>query len=149
MAHQEQEICYVCRQCANDENPFMDPNPCNCKGSIKLHQSCYKELENTTENCGICTKEWCKHGAYTLYHPNGKKWKEATYVNGLLHGLYHEWFINGQKSIEANYINGLLHGLYRKWTGSGKKSIEANYTNGLLDGLHTTFYSNNKYIKIN
>jgi E3 ubiquitin-protein ligase DOA10 len=46
--------CYLCHDEATDERQFIDPNPCACKGTLRLHKSCAKELMNNYKSCSIC-----------------------------------------------------------------------------------------------
>ena len=148
MAHQE--ACYVCLQEATEENPFMDPHPCYCRGSIKLHQTCYKELETATDNCGICKKQWNKNGTYTTYYSNANKKTEINYVDGKRHGLYQEWHENGQKAKEINYTDGLQHGLYQQWYNNGQKAVHVEYINGKEQELYQAWWgSGQRAVEIN
>ena len=36
------DYCLICFDEATEMCPFMDPNPCNCKGSMKIHLHCYE-----------------------------------------------------------------------------------------------------------
>jgi len=85
----EKDKCYLCYEEATEERQFVDPNPCDCKGTIKLHSSCAQELINNSESCGICKVPWRFTGI--------KRYVESTYIE------------------EYTYVDGIREGLYRKY----------------------------------
>ena len=106
---QAEEHCYVCLQGSTEETPFMDPNPCYCRGSTKLHQHCFNQMRETVYKCGMCNKDW-RDGKYTRiwdnqYCDNGNKWQETHYSDGKLHGTHTSWDFEGVKVLESNYDN--------------------------------------------
>lgn len=51
--------CYVCYEPASSSNPFLFSTPCQCKGSIKLHNSCLKKMiETCGDSCSICKSKY-------------------------------------------------------------------------------------------
>lgn len=51
--------CYVCYETATSSNPFFSTNPCQCKGTVRLHKSCFEKLRQTCgETCGICKSKY-------------------------------------------------------------------------------------------
>ena len=53
MQSEEANICYICYQEQSEENRFIDPNPCNCRGTIKVHNTCFDTLITSYDACGV------------------------------------------------------------------------------------------------
>ncbi len=104
------ELFYICFDKATEGDPFADPNPCICKGTIKLHTTCAKEIMNNTESCSICKAKWPEFigtGVKRTLWPDGKLKEEIQYVNGVRDGPYKKYDPDGELRIEVNYVNGL------------------------------------------
>ena len=85
-----------------------------------------------------------RQGHWELFHPNGQKHGEGSYVDGnpagfvgrtgiLIDGREGAWVFwheNGQKSGEETYRDGELEGLFTTWHENGQKSRETTYLNG-------------------
>lgn len=56
-----QERCYICMTDEGEE-AFVDPKPCKCKGSIKIHSSCLEEVKRFSPFCSICKQMYCNPG---------------------------------------------------------------------------------------
>ncbi len=51
----EKPICYLCHDEETTDNKFIEPQPCPCKGQLKLHKTCYDEIRSHDINdCSIC-----------------------------------------------------------------------------------------------
>ncbi|MAJ91648.1 MAG: hypothetical protein CMF40_05610 [Legionellales bacterium] len=74
-------------------------------------------------------------GKYILYHENGNKRYEGTFLNGKMEGKQIKWHENGQVSYEANFKYGKQEGPYIFWYENGQKSYEANYKKGKENGI--------------
>ncbi len=158
--------CYLCFDDATEGNPFIDPNPCACKGSVKLHSSCAEELMNKTVSCGVCKNAWSFTGIKRTYVPilpegslalelpvaksdsaTGSLYEEIHYVNGIRHGLYKKYYqtsdVNAELmlEVEANYINGeCVYPAKIYYPCSGSLKAEVHYVNGELNGLCKYYY---------
>jgi antitoxin component YwqK of YwqJK toxin-antitoxin module len=138
----EKDKCYLCFEKETAKLQFIDPIPCNCKGSIKLHSSCAKELMNNSESCGICKAGWRFTGVKRILYPNGTINEEIHYVNGLKNGLHITYHTNGQVAIELNYINDVKEGPYKLYNKNGVLVHETNYINNKREGPYKTYYDN-------
>ncbi len=50
--------CYICYEKETSSNKFVS-NPCQCKGTNKIHLSCLKEvIRNNGSTCTICKSEF-------------------------------------------------------------------------------------------
>ena len=120
-------------------------DPCKCRGSIQIHQSCLKKLWNRYACCGICKTKWNKpkkynrkeKGIYQSWYENGQLYTQCNYKNGILEGLYQRWHEKGQLCEQGHYRNGQLEGLYQRWYENGQLQLETNYKNGKPDGLYS------------
>ncbi len=137
-----QDTCYICYDQQSDENLFVDPNPCDCKGTIKIHNSCLQELMNQTNSCGVCKKIWQINGTKQLFYPDGQLKEEKHYINGLMEGLYKEYHENGQLYIIMNYHNGKKEGLYNQYYDNGQLHAETYYENNMKNGYYKSYYGN-------
>lgn len=99
-----------------------------------------------------------RHGPYTEWYPNGKKFKEGRYEDGkkvgewvvysddgkraktgaykddVCEGVWTYWRSDGSKQRQESYLNGDRDGPWILWHENGQKASEANYVKGKLDG---------------
>ncbi len=101
-----EDICYICYETQSEENKFIDPNPCNCRGTIKIHNTCFDTLTTSYDRCGICRTQFLNNGYKKYYYPSGPLREEGLMVNGLKTGVWNDWHNNGQLWKEVNYIDG-------------------------------------------
>jgi len=73
-------------------------------------------------------------GMANLFHPNGQKAFEVSFVDGRKQGLETRWLDNGQKSSEINYVDGNKHGKQTVWHDNGRISYETNHVDGIKHG---------------
>lgn len=66
--------CYICYDKETSSNKFVS-NPCQCKGTNKIHQKCLNELiRNNGSTCTICKSEFKTTGI------SRKEEKKSQYV---------------------------------------------------------------------
>jgi hypothetical protein len=130
---EEQDTCYLCYEEQLEENKFLDPNPCNCRGTIKIHNTCFNTLTTIYDSCCICMTKFPQNGYKKYYYPSGTLEVEGLLVNGLKTGLWKIWYRNGQLMWEENYINGKMNGLYQSWHENGQLMVTVNYINGKMN----------------
>ena len=131
----EEETCYICHEEQLEGVPFKDPNPCDCKGTLRIHTTCFNELVTITDKCGICKKPWTRNGSIIMYWPNGQKKEERNYVNGKMEGLYQRWHSNGRKRGVFNMFNDKSHGPCQEWYSNGQIYRKISFINGNRHGL--------------
>ncbi len=115
----EEDKCYICYEEQSEENKFVDPNPCNCRGTIKIHNTCFDTLTKEYDTCGICKTKYIENGYKKYYYPDESLKEEGLMVNGLKTGVWKKWRATGQLQKEKNYINGKKNGLYQSWYEDG------------------------------
>lgn len=53
----DQEVigaCYICLDESQTDSPFVTPNPCKCRGTIRIHDTCLTQVMHYRRYCGIC-----------------------------------------------------------------------------------------------
>jgi antitoxin component YwqK of YwqJK toxin-antitoxin module len=125
-----QETCYICLGERIEEDPFMDPNPCACKGTIKLHKSCYSTLRGTSESCGICKTKYRTTFTGIKRSPLSKfVYNDGTVVDDGLFIMFNTILI-----LEASYVDGILEGPYKIFDYN-KLLEEGTYVANKKDGI--------------
>jgi hypothetical protein len=161
-------ICYICYESDTSVSPFIEPSPCACKGSNKIHNHCLYPLVISIEStCCICKQHYSfPDGPFTWYHPNGSVALECTFGNNLYQGtlkyyypdgtlsgleqrkdghfhghskFYHE---NGRLKSEQHHINGKRTGTWRFYYPNGNMHGKEHFKNGKLDGMHKYYHEN-------
>lgn len=83
-----------------------------------------------------------------IYHPNGKKYKEVTYIqdksgNEMIHGKETTWYENGNIRSEVIFKQGIPQGSAFTYYDDGAKESETPYnSNGQKHGNETLWYAN-------
>jgi antitoxin component YwqK of YwqJK toxin-antitoxin module len=120
-------LCYLCYDEESQTNPYLkEPPPCECKGSIVIHDNCLQEVIKSSRVCTICKTKYKLH-----YLPTR---------NGL--ELVSEVAINGDITEYTIDRSGDIQGEHTVKKQTGELISKCNYKDGLLDGEYTTWYSN-------
>lgn len=142
---EETDNCYICLAPGSEEDPFADPLPCACTGTIKLHNSCLEELIRNTTKCGICKQLWSSIGTVRrTYWPSGRLQSEGTYVNDKLNGTFKTYFNNGQLWKEYNCDNGILDGPMKEYFSNGQLMYEVRYIYGMKQGIERAYFEDGR-----
>ena len=105
-----QDTCYVCLGTENDRDEFVDS--CDCKGSIKLHESCFDEIRKSKSICDIC-KPTFKYTGFVVQYLDKGIIAIGFLIRGKKEGLWTYSYRIGQKYKEGSYVKGLMEG---HWT---------------------------------
>ncbi len=81
----------------------------------------------TTMTEGTRNEKGERHGTWTSYHNNGKKWLSEEYVNDVRDGKIVEWYLSGKKMYEGYYSEGLASGKWTTYDENGKKISSKEY----------------------
>ncbi len=164
-----QETCYICLGERIEEDPFMDPNPCACKGTIKLHKSCYNTLRGTSESCGICKKiyrttftgikrsplsKFVDNNGDLLVDDGGGLFAmiyttlivEASYVDGILEGPYKIFDYNKLLEEGTNAAN-MREGISKKYRRDGSLEEEITYHANKKHGPQVKYHSSGTQVE--
>jgi antitoxin component YwqK of YwqJK toxin-antitoxin module len=67
------------------------------------------ELQGVTDLRQICTfKEGRPEGTFRAFHPNGARWIEGLFAQGLRDGPWQQWDSGGRLVAEGTYRRGVL-----------------------------------------
>lgn len=142
---EEQDNCYICIGPGSEDEPFADPLPCACTGTIKLHNNCLEELIRNTTKCGICKQLWPLNGTVRrTYYPHGLLESEGIYVNDKLNGTYKKYYANGQLWQEYTCDNGILDGPKKEYYTNGQLMYECMYVFGVMEGVERAYYEDGR-----
>jgi antitoxin component YwqK of YwqJK toxin-antitoxin module len=159
-------VCCICYDEAGEQG-FMEPNPCKCTGTIKIHLACYEQVRDEFGKCGICKtlfpkeitilyqdgyimeKFWAvnnqgyryKHGEYKLFK-NGVLRTHTNYSMNRIHGqsiIYNE---SGYIHSITQYVNDSKHGLEQEFYPNGNIKLEVEYINDIQHGRYTKYFAN-------
>ncbi len=73
-------------------------------------------------------QEGIPSGNNILWHDNGQKMIECTFLNGKRDGVFQQWYPNGQIRSKCTYDNGILVGIFTIWYENGQKWAERFYS---------------------
>lgn len=78
---------------------------------------------------------------YTL-HPNGNRFVEKSFIDGLEHGQWTIWYSDGTKMKLGTIENGAKNGDVTEWWENGKIKYKQPYKNGKKNGKWQSWYTN-------
>lgn len=81
------------------------------------------------------------------FHPNGMKWKEGEWIDGIEEGAWKEYNQMGVLVRDETYVGGKLNGEQRYYYNTGEQKSVFNYVDGLRQGLAKEYYYNGKVSK--
>jgi antitoxin component YwqK of YwqJK toxin-antitoxin module len=130
----DEDNCYICLTDSSEES-FINPSPCKCKGSIKIHKSCLESVRKNSPRCGICKCEYNIENEFIEYHNNGSIKAIHNLQNGKVNGISIYYFLDGTVSFESTYVDGVLNGTvkgyyHRKNTTQKLLQCIINYIDG-------------------
>ncbi len=129
----EKPICYLCHDEETEENKFIDPQPCPCKGQLKLHKLCYEEIRSHNINdCSICKSPYA-HFVDGYANINTTLFMVINYEYKLLYKLDTNFKKQGEQKIveiETNLYNG---------ERTERLIQHITFTDGLMHGVEKTF----------
>ncbi len=139
---EHKERCYICYERDSALDKFVDPHPCYCKGSIKIHTSCLRIYRSTSDTCQACKKKFrdltyeiVEDDYMKIYWCNGKMKEEGPFIDGIKSGHWKFYDYNGKIYSEGPYPNGIRNGQWKHYyTISGYLKSEGNYINDLREG---------------
>jgi antitoxin component YwqK of YwqJK toxin-antitoxin module len=169
-----QDTCYVCSDQETKNNKFIDAKVCLCKGTIKMHWTCYYELLKQSAKCSICNITYLMNLG-TIDKLTGKDFKIYNFNNidndlfvsrrtlikylmdmnmfdkslYLIHTVSQRKFYSseGKLMIEAEFINDIPNGKWKSFYDSGILKEKGTFDNGLKHGYWKTYYDRSGYIK--
>jgi len=135
------DTCYVCYEEESEKNPFCDMSICNCKGSNRIHKSCFPELFNQY----VCTV--CKTQFNNVEELRSKEqlilkdvveldkfgWKHEYKVDqkGRKQGVHRIYYMNGNLWEEREYKDNQKNGYQKVWDYYGNIFVDARFQHGI------------------
>ena len=129
----DSQVCYMCYDCESATNPYAsNPLPCDCKGSLLIHESCLKDIiSKNIHDCTICK---AKYNKKYLPKRNGLD----VIIQKLKSGGTIEYTVNS---------SGKRHGLYIMRDEDNKTLVKYYYKDGAMDGVYIDYYKENGQIR--
>jgi antitoxin component YwqK of YwqJK toxin-antitoxin module len=94
--------------------------------------------ENYADEHLKSTSEYYKgkrEGKYFGFYPNGLKWFERYYANGIKIKVHKSWYQDEQQMFEYQFNgNGVYHGYTKDWHFNGQLAKYFNFDNGIEKG---------------
>ena len=84
------------------------------------------------------------HGKAIQFHPNGKVYRDVTFVQGRESGLFKEYYLSGEIESVAEYIGGVRQGISEEYFLDGNVRSKSVYDDGELVARSEFFPSGQK-----
>jgi antitoxin component YwqK of YwqJK toxin-antitoxin module len=139
-SYEEVDKCYICHGPETYSMPFMDPNPCSCKGSMKIHNCCLFPIIDRNDECSICKSSYVLiDGPNKWFYDNGAIRMEGTIKNNMDQGTRNYFYKDGSKRAEEFCIDSKKNGHCKYYKEGGILSSDEFYELGKRIG-HSKFY---------
>lgn len=144
-------MCYICYDPETKDNTYLkEPSPCECKGSIVIHNKCFKTIIKSSRICSICKTKYklqylpSKDGLelITKVAINGDITEYTINKEGDIQGEYTVKKQTGEMIAKSMYSNGLLDGEYKTWYSNGQIECECNCEKNKINGTYRAWYEN-------
>jgi hypothetical protein len=134
------DTCYVCYGEESDKNLFCDTNICGCKGSNRIHKSCFPELFDQ-HSCTICKQNFVNVDNIRFKEElilrdvveiDKFGWKHEYKVDqkGRKQGIRRTYYMNGNLWEEVQYKDDKKDGYQKVWDYHGKMFVDTMYQHG-------------------
>ena len=136
----EELICYICQDSETEKNHFYDTNICNCKGSNRIHKSCFVKLYS--DICPICKSEYqnvdrshmeVKLILTKIEEKDRFGWEHKYYIDQFKRkqGIRRIYYMNNRLWEETEFKDDKKHGYHKVWDYHGKQFIDERYHKGI------------------
>lgn len=88
------------------------------------------------------------HGLFTEYYPNGQKFAEGTYKNGVHDGPWTFWHPNGQICKKVTFKDGRADGAWEVYREDGTLLAKRAYKNNLREGAWFMYYDDGTTVRV-
>jgi antitoxin component YwqK of YwqJK toxin-antitoxin module len=106
------------------------------------------ELRIEREVLKMSDDQLVNHGKFTEFYPDGTKFAEGTYENGVHNGTWSFWHKNGQLCKIVNFKQGLADGSWQVFRDDGTLLSEKTYVNNARSGLWKAYFEDGKTVKV-
>lgn len=87
-------------------------------------------------------------GPYIEYYPDGQKFCEGNYVQGVMEGEWNYWHPNGELCKAITLKKGKPDGAYEVHRADGTLEGKQSFKNGIRDGEWISYYADGKTPKV-
>lgn len=87
-------------------------------------------------------------GEYIEYYPDGQKFSQGQYEQGVMVGDWNYWHPNGQLCKTIKFENGKPDGKYEVLRADGTLEAIQSFNNGIRDGEWISYYEDGKTPKV-
>lgn len=114
-------LAAACRPAANDAAPAVEKDTAAAPAATppaktEDHQEFYDNGALKIEGKKVNGK---RHGQWTSYYPDGKKWSETTFDNGVKSGPTRSFYENGMMRYSGQYKNDEKAGTWNFYNDAG------------------------------
>jgi antitoxin component YwqK of YwqJK toxin-antitoxin module len=88
------------------------------------------------------------HGVFTEYYPNGQKFAEGSYKNGVHDGSWTFWHDNGQVCKTVTFRDGRADGTWEVFRADGTLQAKRTYKGNLRDGEWVMYHPDGKTVRL-
>ncbi|TWU28542.1 toxin-antitoxin system YwqK family antitoxin [Bythopirellula polymerisocia] len=126
------------------EEPAEEPPP-----SVVTHRKAQGKYEDgqfrmEREEALLSDDTVVSDGTYIEYYPDGQKFCEGKYENGVISGTWDYWHPNGQLSKSVEFKNGKPDGKIEIYRADGTLEAVQSYKNGVRHGEWISYYEDGK-----
>jgi antitoxin component YwqK of YwqJK toxin-antitoxin module len=107
-------------------------------GTIRIEREVLKMSDDQLVN----------HGTFTEFYPDGKKFAEGTYENGVHNGTWSFWHKNGQLCKTVTFDQGRANGAWQVFRDDGTLLAEKTYKNNLREGLWKAYFDDGTTLRV-
>ena len=142
--------CYICYEASSQAQPFIEPSPCSCSGSIHLHYSCFQKIQehNPAPNCSICKRPYKEITTIEDYEEiveeGGIHYRVTgtrSRITGAKDGLIVYYYPDGGHKRCVEYVEDKQHGMFEEYFESGILAVKTTYRTGHRHGKCLEFHS--------
>jgi antitoxin component YwqK of YwqJK toxin-antitoxin module len=128
------QVCFLCQDESSNENEFAQENICACKGSNRIHKSCFNLLKDK-QKCCICKNDYTINANAYRKRVESQEFMEEIWVNG----SKAEYFVDK---------NSMKQGTLKVFYHTGDLWMTEEYKNDKLNGIRKIFSPNQKKCRI-
>jgi len=148
-AAEDQPLCYICYDPSTVAEPFLQPSPCACSGSIHLHYSCFLKIQqhNPDATCSICKRPYKEVSNIEDYEEiveeDGAHYRvtgSRDRLTGKKDGLIVYYYPDGGHKRCVEYHEDQRNGLFEEYYESGILAIKTSYLHDKRHGGCKEFY---------
>jgi antitoxin component YwqK of YwqJK toxin-antitoxin module len=100
------------------------------------------------ETLVLSDEQIINHGAYVEFYPNGQKFAEGRYHQGVYDGVWSFWHDNGQLCKQVTFDKGIPNGSWDVYRADGTLMGSQQYVEGRRTGVWRHYFDDGKTLKL-